>query len=770
MRKNLSLCSTAIIISLAAIPAALNAQTPPASGTILWDKYQVPHIYGADIPTVVRGLGYAQMENDAETLLNGVATNRGRLAEYFGPGAGNANITSDIQIHTYNIPNLSSTWISNGGTQQLQILQAFCTGINEYASLHGNTINPALLKILPVVPQDVAMEGLAVIWHKFVGSLTLNGSLQSAWQQGGMAAANAVLQPHIPTGSNGWAIGPSKSTDGNTILVANPHEPWGNNQPAPGLGFTQWIEANLVIGNPASPTLNASGVTFMGAPFIGIGFNDYLGWTHTDDVIKNADLYQLTLDSTGTKYLFGTVYLPLAQRADSIKVLQSDGSLTTQNFIVQSSVHGPVVATSSDGKTALVLRVPPANSSQLVLQYWDMIQAQTIAQFITAESMLQMPFFNTVYADRAGNILYWFGGAQPVRHGGTYIDYAGILDGTDPTKLWTAILPWAQLPHAINPTGGYVINGNDPPWTAAIPQPSTLNPANYPAYVAPNFIEFRPQQSHIELQARATFTAAQILTAKDSTRMLLADRILPDLISAAQLSSDPDAQAAATILSNWDHTGDANSVGGALFEEWWNEIQPGLGNGTFATDGSMNIYYAHPAFRIPWSATNPISTPVGLANAAQLVPTLANAKRTLDTLYASNGGSSVAWGNAHRTLLVTRDAIQQLSITGLAANDPQSGVGDELGGVRVTFPVFVSALGYNFAYGGDGYVQVVEFTPTGAVGGTTLTYGNASRPHGTLPGNDHITDQVQFFNNKQLKPLLRTLSAVQAATVATESF
>ena len=36
---------------------------------ILWDEFGIPHIYGPDLPTVVRGYGYAQMENHAEQTI-----------------------------------------------------------------------------------------------------------------------------------------------------------------------------------------------------------------------------------------------------------------------------------------------------------------------------------------------------------------------------------------------------------------------------------------------------------------------------------------------------------------------------------------------------------------------------------------------------------------------------------------------------------------------------------------------------------------------------
>src|ERR1700719_5234334 len=66
---------------------------------ILWDQFGIPHIYGSDRLTVVRGLGYAEMENHAETILMNVASARGRSAEYFGPGGvDRPNIQNDITV------------------------------------------------------------------------------------------------------------------------------------------------------------------------------------------------------------------------------------------------------------------------------------------------------------------------------------------------------------------------------------------------------------------------------------------------------------------------------------------------------------------------------------------------------------------------------------------------------------------------------------------------------------------------------------------------
>lgn len=172
-------------------------------GEILLDEFWIPHIYGADILTVVRGLGYAEMENHSETLLMNVAASRGRSAEYFGAGAANVNVTNDIRVHTEGIPGRAQDWLARGGTEQREIIEAFAAGINKYAALHGNTIAPAFRRILPFVPTDVTAGEQNTIHFNIMTMQQNLPPLIAAWQSGGINAANAVACNFTPTGSNG---------------------------------------------------------------------------------------------------------------------------------------------------------------------------------------------------------------------------------------------------------------------------------------------------------------------------------------------------------------------------------------------------------------------------------------------------------------------------------------------------------------------------------------------------------------------------------------
>ncbi len=747
-----------IRVAVRAMIGALGVVHPAHASTgavIAWDTYGIPHIYGPDLLTVVRGLGYAEMENHAETLLGNIANARGRSAEYFGAGANGANLANDIQVRTENIPARAIDWLARGGLFQSAVIGAFAAGVNEYAARHGDTIDPSFRRVLPFVPTDVTADEQNTVHFTFMPEQDNLPALISAWQTGGITAANALARSFTPGGSNGWAIAPSKSATGNAILMGNPHLPWGNNQPVPGLGLYQWMEANLVIGDPAAPGGDPPRGGFLGGAVLGIGFNDDLGWTHTNNTIQNTNLYQVTLNADGT-YDFGGGTRPLDHRADIVKVRASDGSLQSQTIDIYATVQGPLVA--RNGTKALALRVAGLDQPSLVTQYWGMIASHNLGEFILANSFLQMPFFNVIYADRDGHVMYVFGGRQPVRRGGVWGDYAGILDGSDPTLVWSTTLDWLELPRAIDPPGGFVANSNDPPWTSSFPEVPTDDPANFAAWISPQLMDMRPQHGSRFLLSQAKFTTDQILSGKEQTGMLLADRVLPDLLLAATASGNRTAAAAAAVLAAWDHTADATAKGAVLFERWWDIVSQ---DPAIAKDDTINFYSPHPKFRVGWSASQPLDTPTGLADAASCVPDLVEAAGQVQAEY---GALDVAWGDVHRTVLVTHDATLQTAIP--LSNDPESGPDDPFGPIRVVNP-FPAPNGTSdlWSYGGDGYVQLVEFTPQGAKARVLLGYGNASRP-----GSPHVTDQLPAFNAKTLLPAWRTQHEVAQHTVSVEEY
>jgi acyl-homoserine-lactone acylase len=254
--------------------------------------------------------------------------------------------------------------------------------------------------------------------------------------------------------------------------------------------------------------------------------------------------------------------------------------------------------------------------------------------------------------------------------------------------------------------------------------------------------------------------------------------VLDDLIAAAQqypspIAPNPLATAAATVLKAWDRNADDTSKGAVLFEMWWNLVTSQISSSlcppslqplpTLALDNTINFYSPHPQFRAGWDPNHLLATPNGLANAAATVPYLICAAALVQGAY---GALDVPWGTApngvHDVVLATQDPTFQTTFTALT-DAPQSGADDRFGPLRVLFPAPEKDGIHYFPVFGDGYVQLVEFTPQGANAQALLGYGNASRPN-----SPHITDQLQYFEAKTLRPVFRARQDVEAHTVLRE--
>ena len=64
-----------------------------------------------------------------------------------------------------------------------------------------------------------------------------------------------------------------------------------------------------------------------------------------------------------------------------------------------------------------------------------------------AAALLNVPYMNTMYADRDGNILYIYNSAVPRRS--TAYDWRSPVDGSDPGTEWDGYHTLDELPEAI---------------------------------------------------------------------------------------------------------------------------------------------------------------------------------------------------------------------------------------------------------------------------------------------------------------------------------
>lgn len=684
------------LLTLLLLSLSLSGQSTFAaqSPEILWDTWGVPHINARDSESLFYAFGWAQMQSHGNLLLRLYGQARGRGAEY----GGEEFLDSDKWVRTMGVPERARDWYAAQTPDFRRYLNAFAEGINDYAKQHGDRLSADAKLVLPVTAIDVLAHEQRVINFTFVSNE--QAATTAAMQLGGK-------------GSNGWAIAPQHSASGHAMLLANPHLPW--------FDLFLFYEAQLT-----APGINAYGVSLVGFPVLGIAFNDNLGWTHTVNTLDGSDLYALTLDGDG--YRFDGKVRPFETKDETLRVRQKDGSFRVEKLTVKRSIQGPVIA---EGKgRALALRVAGLDRAGTLAEWWEMCRARNLSEFETALKRLQLPTFNVIYADHNGHIMYLFNGLVPVRAKGGWDFWNGIVPGDSSATLWTRTHPYQDLPRIVDPPSHWVQNANDPPWTATFP--AALNPARFPAYMAPHGMDLRAQRSVQMLMSDDRLSFEKMIADKHSTRMELADRLLDDLIPAARRDGNELARRAAAVLERWDRNADAASRGAVLFTMWAREMK--------LLDGD-----AQAVFALPWDERKPLTTPDGLASPKAAVAALESAAAQVQAAF---GGLDVAWGDVARLRVGKADW-------------PANGGFDALGIFRVV--EFSPAPDGHFrSVGGDSYVAAVEFSnPVRAQ--VLLSYGNSSQP-----GSPHRGDQLELFSRKELRPVWRTRAEVEAHLEARE--
>ncbi len=647
----------------------------PTRSEILWDQWGVPHIYARSQTEKGYGFGWAQMKSHNHEILKLYALARGRGAEFFGE----EYAQSDRLLHKVGIPGGAKQKLNQQPDDFKKYLQAFADGMNDYARTNPEEIDDELKEILPVKPEDL----ISHTQRFFLTFASMSGE-----------NTNILNMQGLPTnafpGSNAIAIGPDFSVSGNAMILHNPHIPWNN-------PLMRVFEVHL-----NGPEINQYGITFLGMPVIIMGFNEQMSWTHTLNTVDVFDTYRLQLKEGG--YLFdGSVKSFKNSRKKEISIAREDGLTDKETIHIRHAKHGPVI--HSTDSSAIAIHSPVLDLPGTLHQWWEMGKAQNYKEFHSAVENLQLPLFTTIYADQDGVIYYAFTGKVPNRPYGNFSDWQQTKDGDTSATLWEGYHSLEELPTLLNPESGFVQNSNSPPWFATVPSP--LDPADYPDYIAPEWLLPREQSGLKLLLTQSSLSFEDLIDIRYNNRMLLADQVLDDLLYAAQDAPDSLTQAAADVLDSWDRHAGPDSEGALLFTLWALETCQG-----------PETNFCN--FDQPWSAYDPLGTPKGLANPQSSTEILGRIARQVREHF---GRLDIPWGEVMR----------------LSDDLPGTGApGDPLGVYHVMHYNPVESGEYRPVFG-DTWVAAIEFTKDGPNAKAVMPYGN--------------TDNPQFADNTQLELL-----------------
>lgn len=779
--------------------------TPPYRATIRWTDHGIPHVVAEDFGSVAYGYGWAFQRDHACVLLEQLLKVRGERARWFGPGESGQILDEDVGWRALDpVGQATASWDTLPERQQA-VLAGYAAGFSAALAEHGTPAPCADAGwVRPITGHDVltyalglGYDGSGAIFVQDIGRATPPGGSVSPPPPRGLdrlhELGRVIRNPRL--GSNGWAIGADRSTNGRGLLLGNPH--------FPSVGEKQWYEVHLTVPGE----LDVYGASLLGVPIVNVGFNAHVAWTHTVSYAPRFVAYGLELDPADpTRYRFGDGWRDMTSRTHELEVLGEDGRVDRVTRTTWASHYGPVIDAPVLGwsaTTAISLRDVNAANLEMFSVWEGMNLARSLDELRAAHDVQGIPWVYTIAADAEGQA--WFAdtsrtpnlspaaidGWYALRDSGTLLGFfaeqlagfgAILLDGSDPANTWVedpraaipGLVPLEDAPQRL--TGDYVFNANDSAWLTNVAEPiEDYEPALYgPIRTA--------RSARTRMNARllaetgpgsasgddGTFTRAEVEAAALGMRSSLVEVALPgvlercDGLGSVDLSDDEsvDVTDACAALAAWDGTYRIDQEGAVV----WRAL---LAAGVFDV-GDLNAGGGG-LLATPFDPDDPLGTPRDLVPAPEtgadpVLRALALAARRLDEL-----------GHAGDPLgALQRMPFEDGTFVGLPGGQYWEGtIGIAEWGPdattsllpRPTPPEAVETTSGHHADGwwindGNSFVLVVGWEDDGPRGRAVITYGQSDDP-----ASPYLHDQATLYAPGTLRDVAFTEAQIEAATI-----
>tara|TARA_B100002052_G_scaffold87326_2_gene80310 strand:- start:3362 stop:5392 length:2031 start_codon:yes stop_codon:yes gene_type:complete len=507
--------------------------------TIHRDSWGVPHIYGQSDKDAAFGLAYAHCEDDYKTIEEVVLALRGEFASV----KGYKYAPIDYLVGLLKIWETVNEKYDNEISDELKIVcNAYADGVNRY--IEKNNIKS---HIYPAKGKDI----IAGFFFRTPLMFEFDWFLRELMKEekptfDKYASRTSTFSMY---GSNTIAVAPSRSEDNYTRITTNSHQPWE--------GPVTWYEAHI----NSNEGWNMSGGLFPGSPLIFKGYNDSLAWSHTVNNPDLVDIYELTINPNNeNQYMLDNQWIDFETKKLPIKVKLLGPIKWTFKRDLYWSKHGPVIKTDHG---VYALRYSAFDRIGQVEQWFRMNKASNIHEFKKAMEMMEIPMFNTLYADHNGNIYYIYNALIPKREKG--YDWSKIVPGDNSALIWDSYYSFNELPQSLNPESGYLQNCNSTPYEATTGKGNPLNSLPEEAGIetfqtnrAFRANELYGQDLSISRQEFEDYKYDTFYSKKSVMKYAL-DQFLSDIDRTDEQYLD-----AIKVLENWDLSNDMDSKGAAL--------------------------------------------------------------------------------------------------------------------------------------------------------------------------------------------------------------
>ena len=519
--------------------------------TITRDDWGIAHVHGRTDADAVFGMIYAQAEDDFPRIEANYLTNLGRAAEAEGEKA----IWQDLRARLYVSDSELKADYERSPAPMRKLMDAWADGLNYFLATHPKVHPQALKRFEPWMALSFTEGSIG-------GDIERIDLDQLKAFYSGKPITTALAPWRDPQGSNGIAIAPKLTENGNALLLINPHT-----------SFYFRSEAQV----KSDQGLDVYGATTWGQFFVYQGFNPHAGWMHTSSGIDVVDEFAEKVEPRGSGYCYwyGQTCRPIGERPVTIRYRTSDGRMAERSFVTYRTHRGPIIR-SADGRwIAFAMMDKPVEALQqsfLRTKAVDLTSFLAIADHFKANSSN-----NTLFADDKGEIAYLHPQFVPKRD--NRFDYTKPVDGSDPSTDWNGLHALSELPSVLNPSVGWAQNTNAWPYRAA--GPNSPDPARFPRYMDTDGENFRGLHAQQMLTGSRGWTLEKLQAAAyDSYQPGFAE-LIPALVQAYDMLPRRDSRfeelaGPIQVLRNWNYRWGSDSVAESLAMAWGEALRKAL--------------------------------------------------------------------------------------------------------------------------------------------------------------------------------------------------
>ncbi|UCE64288.1 MAG: penicillin acylase family protein [Nitrospirota bacterium] len=531
------------------------------------DEYGIPYIEAKGDEDAWYGLGFCHGQDRAFQLEGLLRVVRGTLAELSGPAA----LPVDRLSRRIGFFHSAEKHLQVLDHDVLQNLEAYAKGVTDGTKLgcrrlaHEFTLlrtQPTpyqaadalgaikLMSFLAASNWDCELARLKILTEDGPEALAALDPTYPEWHPvtsppGGLAGEAldrlsddlAIFTANVGQvgGSNNWAIAPSHTSTGRTILANDPH--------LPSVLPPHWYLAHIRTSD-----WTVAGASFVGGPSFPAGHNETAAWGVTFGFVDNTDLFIEEIGADGQSVRNGDDFIPCETRLETIHV--KGGKSVEEKVLV--TPRGPIISPALEGEFGAISLRATWLDLKPVRGLLQIHRSESFEEFRSAFEQWPGPSLNMVYADTSGAIGWQLAGEAPKRRKGW---------GTLPLAGWDAEVGWEKLPvpfdempHLADPETGFVATANNKP---------TIEDES--PFLGTDWIDgYRLARIAEVLEARKDWDVASTQALQMDQKSLLWHE-LRDTILTVSTSTD-EIRKALVVVEGWDGWVAADSTAATVFQ------------------------------------------------------------------------------------------------------------------------------------------------------------------------------------------------------------